>query len=223
MDEQREMACAYWMYRTKGLGAEGIRTLLKTAGCASAVPELPAADLRACVGPRIADEMLDSLHQDPIPGAYHQLVESGLRFVPEFSPAFPNQLREIRNPPFALFVKGALPDPARPAIAVIGARMCSDYGRQMAREFALELASSGVQIISGMAHGIDSIAQLAALQAGGTSYAVLGCGVDICYPPESRDLYDALPQHGGILSEYLPGTAPRASLFPPRDRNICAL
>lgn len=110
-----------------------------------------------------------------------------------------------------------------PAAAVIGARLASGYGREQARRFSYRMASRGITIISGMARGIDGIAQTAALDAGGRSYAVLGCGVDICYPEENRSLYDRLLQQGGILSEYPPGTPPEARLFPLRNRIISGL
>ena len=112
---------------------------------------------------------------------------------------------------------------AGPAAAIIGARLASGYGREQARRFARRLASRGITIISGMARGIDGIAQKAALDAGGRSYAVLGCGVDICYPEENRELYDRLLQEGGIISEYPPGTYPEARLFPQRNRIISGL
>ena len=112
---------------------------------------------------------------------------------------------------------------AAPAAAIIGARLASGYGREQARRFARRLASRGITIISGMARGIDGIAQKAALDAGGRSYAVLGCGVDICYPEENRELYDRLLQEGGIISEYPPGTYPEARLFPQRNRIISGL
>lgn len=119
--------------------------------------------------------------------------------------------------------KAALPGIDSPAAAVIGARFASGYGREQARRFSYRMASRGITIISGMARGIDGIAQTAALDAGGRSCAVLGCGVDICYPEENRPLYDRLLQQGGILSEYPPGTPPEARLFPLRNRIISGL
>lgn len=101
--------------------------------------------------------------------------------------------------------------------------MCSDYGRYMARQFGRGLAMSGVQVISGMARGVDGIAQHAAITAGGKSFAVLGCGPDICYPEENKDVYDFLPNSGGIISEYPPGMEPISSFFPKRNRIISGL
>ena len=136
---------------------------------------------------------------------------------------YPRRLRQIRSAPRRIFVGGRLPDAQTASGAVIGARKCSSYGREMARLYASALAAAGVQIVSGMAAGIDGIAQRAALSVGGSSVAVLGCGTDVCYPAENRDLYEQLLQKGTILSEYSPGTPPAACYFPARNRIISAL
>jgi DNA processing protein len=136
---------------------------------------------------------------------------------------YPEKLRQIRNAPKRLYVRGMLPQKGEPCVAIIGARRCSDYGKKMAQIFAAELAGAGIQIISGMALGVDGIAQTAALAAGGRSCAVLGCGTDICYPNENRELYERLLLRGGILSEYAQGTPPLAVHFPARNRIISAL
>ncbi len=152
-----------------------------------------------------------------------RLDEKGIMFVPRMDERFPEKLRNIPNSPFTVYVRGRLPDPEVPSVAVIGARMCSEYGRFMARQFGQGLAMAGVQVISGMARGIDGIAQNAALQSGGTSFGVLGCGVDVCYPEENIGIYDQLMESGGIISEFPPGTQPLANFFPMRNRIISAL
>lgn len=136
---------------------------------------------------------------------------------------YPKTLMHIRNAPKKLYVRGRLPSERLPTVAIIGARGCSIYGREMAQWFGRELALAGVQIVSGMARGVDGIAQMAALQAGGRSYGVLGCGTDICYPKENRKLYELLVEQGGILSEHPSGTQPLPSHFPSRNRIISAL
>lgn len=155
---------------------------------------------------------------------YDRSCEKGIRFVPYFSPDYPEKLREIADFPFALFVKGRLPDRVSRKAAVVGARRCTPYGEKYAVEFAEKLASCGVEIISGLARGIDGMGQRGALMGGGRTFAVLGCGVDICYPREHIGLYvDILEQGGGILSEYPPGTPPVSQNFPPRNRIISGL
>lgn len=157
-------------------------------------------------------------------GEYERLQKMGIRFVSFFSDEYPEKLRNVYNPPYALYVKGNLPDDKAPAIAVVGARKCSAYGEKYALKYAEELAGCGVQIISGLALGIDGISQRGALNAGGNTFAILGCGVDICYPRSHIGLYmDILERGGGIISEQIPGTPALAMYFPMRNRIISGL
>ncbi len=147
-----------------------------------------------------------------------------IRYVARESAEYPEQLRNYPRMPSGLYVAGNFPDPARKTVAIVGARMCSPYGRAEAIRFGEELAAEGVQIISGMAFGVDSWALLGALQAGGKGFAVLGCGVDVCYPKESYHIYRRIIREGGgILSEFEPGDGPAAWHFPIRNRIISAL
>lgn len=136
---------------------------------------------------------------------------------------YPERLREIPDSPKQLYVRGKLPKEEIPAVAVIGARECSEYGRTVAAMLGNFFGENGIQVISGMARGIDGIGQTAALDAGGSSFAVLGSGVDVCYPAGNRTLYDRLAVQGGILSEYAPGTPALARNFPPRNRIVSGL
>ena len=145
------------------------------------------------------------------------------RYIRRTDEEFPEKLRQIKNPPEGIYVRGQLPEEDKPTVAIIGARRCSTYGREMAEWFAGELAAAGVQVVSGMAAGVDGIAQRASLRAGGRSFGVLGCGTDICYPTDNRDLYETLQKRGGILSEYAPGTPPDAFHFPMRNRIISGI
>lgn len=154
---------------------------------------------------------------------YDAMTGRGIRCVLFSQDGYPDRLRDIVDPPSQLYVKGSLPDSGQPTVGIVGARLCSDYGRYTARQFGAALAQAGIQIISGMALGIDGISHKAALDAGGKTFAVLGCGVDICYPEENREIYDRLNGASGILSEYPPGTAPHAGLFPQRNRIISGL
>ncbi len=152
-----------------------------------------------------------------------ELARAGISFISALEQGFPEKLKEIPDPPFGIYFKGSMPSEKEPAAAIIGARLASGYGKEQARRFGRQIGARGIAVISGMARGIDGIAQKAALDAGGKSYAVLGCGVDICYPEENRELYERLQQEGGVLSEYPPGTLPVAKLFPPRNRIISGL
>lgn len=136
---------------------------------------------------------------------------------------YPKRLREFNDMPEKLYYIGRLPDEEKKSVAIVGARKCSYYGRTQAYRFARELAGCGVQIISGMALGVDGYAQKGALDAGGDTFAVLGCGADVCYPRQNQPLYRELAKRGGIISEYEPGTPATAWHFPRRNRIISGL
>ena len=155
--------------------------------------------------------------------AEEKLGSRKLRFISRQHPCFPQKLMNLPDGPYGLFFRGHLPDPEKPSVAVIGARRCSNYGQQMAMVLGKALAAEGYQVISGMAAGVDGVAQSACLSAGGQSYAVLGNGADVCYPQENENLYDRLEQAGGILSEFPPMTPPLRHHFPLRNRLISGL
>jgi DNA processing protein len=145
-------------------------------------------------------------------------------FIPYNSPSFPRRLKNIPDPPKGIYIKGGLPDDELPAVAVIGARNNSFYGRQAAQTITKELARLGLVIVSGMARGLDTHAHNAALDANGQTIAVLPCGIDICYPPSNIDLYKQIPQSGGALvSEFAPGTKIHKGSFHIRNRIIAGL
>lgn len=137
--------------------------------------------------------------------------------------AYPPLLREISNPPFCLYYKGDLSIIFGPSVAVVGARKASAYGKWTAEQLGMQLAGDGICVVSGLAAGIDACAHTGALKQGGKTAAVLGCGVDICYPTVNYNLMQEIEKHGVILSEYFPGTAPRAYQFPMRNRIISGL
>ena len=158
------------------------------------------------------------------PGYAKGTNPGGIRCVDRTSREYPQKLRNYPGMPEKLYVRGNLPDMDRPSVAIVGARMCSSYGRTQAFRFARELSAAGVQIISGMAFGIDSEGHKGALEGGCPTFAVLGNGVDICYPAGNRPLYERILRNGGgILSEYPPGTRARNYFFPARNRIISAL
>ena len=167
--------------------------------------------------------ILDSIKTWKLEEEYQKLEQKGAWFVTMQEPSYPERLRNISSPPYALFVKGKLPREDMKTVAIVGARECTPYGEIMAREFAKKLAQEGVQIISGMARGVDSAGQGGALEVGGVSFGVLGCGVDICYPREKIGLYMDLQEHGGVISEFPLGTKPLPQYFPARNRIISGL
>lgn len=154
---------------------------------------------------------------------YRKLEQEGICLICREEECYPKRLRELHGMPGALFVKGELPAEDVVTVAIVGARNCSTYGERITLQFAERLAGEGVQIISGMARGIDGAAHRGALNVSGKTFAILGCGVDICYPKEHKGLYRDIQKNGGILSEYLPGTAPLPKHFPARNRVISGL
>ena len=139
-------------------------------------------------------------------------------------PGFPDKLKNYSGMPKILYYLGRLPDPSLPSAAVVGARMCSPYGRCQAFRYAKTLGEHQIQVISGLARGIDSEGHKGALETGTPTFAVLGCGIDVCYPASNKWLYrKILEKGGGIISEYPPGTPPKAWAFPARNRLISAL
>lgn len=155
--------------------------------------------------------------------AFGEFEKKGIRLVTMEQQEYPKKLSEIWDQPYGLFVKGALPEERGRSVAIVGARMCSEYGRETARKLAEVLAHHGIQIISGMALGIDSAGHAGALDGGGATFAVLGCGPDVCYPLSNRTLYERITASGGVLTEYPPGTAPLPRRFPMRNRIISGL
>lgn len=147
-----------------------------------------------------------------------------IRCVEKSSPEYPQIMKQYPSMPGKLYVRGRFPDPDRRTVAVIGARMCSPYGRIQAFRYAKALSQAGVQIISGMALGIDAEGHKGALEGRMPTFAVLGSGVDVCYPRTNRKLYERiLWENGGIISECPPGSEPAAWRFPARNRIISAL
>ena len=181
------------------------------------------AQLAALVGEKNRDRLKQHRRQQHPEQIWDKMNKSGIQYTFCKAQDFPERLANIPDPPFGIFYKGELPAAGIPSVAVIGARKCSEYGRYMAERITEGLVRHGVCIISGMAMGIDGISQRMALKVGGKSYGVLGCGVDVIYPPSNEPLYHRLLAEGGVLSEYPPQTAPRAALFPPRNRIISAL
>ncbi|MCS7181792.1 MAG: DNA-processing protein DprA [Thermoanaerobaculum sp.] len=148
-------------------------------------------------------------------------AREGFHWVPASDPSFPEGLRALSDPPLGLFVKGRWPQ--GPAVAIVGSRRASAYGKEVGHYLGKELAQAGVWVVSGMARGVDAAAHQGALAAGGMTAAVWGSGCDRVYPPEHQNLARAIAQTGALLTEYPPGTPPRAIHFPERNRLIVGL
>lgn len=221
MEEKRKYAC--WLYSVPGIGNRTVERLLEACPDVERIYRegeklwrhvLTAGQL----------EQIQLFAQRTEPDVLcRRLLDSNIRFVLRSDEDYPRRLLNIPDPPYGLFVKGSLPGEEAPAVAVVGARDCSGYGSFVADGIGRALGADGIQVISGMARGIDGISQNAALEAGGRSFGVLGCGVDVCYPAANKALYDRLCTQGGILSAFPVGMQARPQNFPPRNRIVSGL
>lgn len=219
----KECSYGYFWENVPGIGAKTINRLYERYG---SYEKMYHADGENILKERQKDAFRQQKRNWNVKEEYSRLLHNKIWCIPLQLNGYPDKLKEIHKPPSALFVKGKLPDPDKPAVAVVGARNCSPYGRIMAKEIGKILAQNEIQVISGMAKGVDGISQQAALEQGGASFGVLGCGVDICYPADNQFVYEQLSSGknmGGVISEFVPGTKPLGGHFPLRNRIISGL
>lgn len=148
---------------------------------------------------------------------------AGVRIVTFADKEYPSNLKEVHDPPPYLYVRGGLRPDDKVAVAIVGSRMATNYGRQITRKIARELAGKGITIVSGGARGIDTEAHRGALSSGGRTVSVLGCGIDVAYPSENEELFGLIAEKGAVVSEYPMGTPPEPGNFPPRNRIISGM
>lgn len=207
-----------------GIGPAGRRLLRRQFGSAEEIFAASHDALRLI--PKITEEQAAAIVKSRCSWdkeCGEKYAEKGIRLVLESDDKFPARLKKLPGAPDALYYKGHLPDDEIQAVSIVGARMCTSYGKEIAEEYAGILAQRGIQIISGLAYGVDGYAHQGAMAADGATFGVLGCGVDVCYPRNHIDLYARMPQKGGLLSEYFPGTQPMPAHFPQRNRIISGL
>ena len=218
-----ERIYAYWLCSIPMIGGIRAGQLLARFGSPQAVYEAGACGWKEFLSDSIV-EYMDIQKKNTHPEEEYRLMEEKqIRLVLCEDADFPEKLKSIPDPPYGIFYKGMLPAEDKPSVAIIGARECSEYGRFVAEELGQYLGRRQIQVISGMARGIDGISQQAALSAQGVSFGVLGCGVDICYPVQNKMLYERLQQSGGLISTYAPGIRPMPAYFPPRNRIVSGL
>jgi DNA processing protein len=208
----------------KGIGAVRFQALLDAFGSAEAAWHAsPHALQSAGLGPKILDNLVKMRSQVDLADVWKGIQNRRIQVITWNDKAFPRRLKDIDQPPPVLYALGEIVPEDEWAVAVVGTRRVTPYGRQVTEEVARRLASNGVTVVSGLARGVDAIAHQAALSAGGRTLAVLGCGVDRIYPPEHQRLAEQICAQGALISDYAPGTAPDASNFPPRNRIISGL
>lgn len=214
---------AYWLDRIPGIGKKTIHLLLDEMKYPDSIYHASDTELLSVLSNKQLENLKRFKSEYDLKQEYLDLCRKKISFLPCYHPAFPSKLNNIPDPPYCLYFYGKLPPASMPLVAIIGARNCSEYGKKVCTEFAGSLAAAGIGIVSGLARGVDGYAGRAALSSGGKTYAILGSGVDICYPPDNLDLYRNIPQNGALISEYCPGTEPRPNLFPLRNRIISGL
>ncbi len=216
----------FWLGNIPGVGSRTALRLVNAFGgniCALFEAEEKRVDACRIVNKAQLQSIIYSRNRDRIQHDYEQIKSKGIQCISIENSFYPDTLKYLYDPPVILYILGSLPKADEWMIALIGARQCSSYGRQVSRMLARGMAAAGLTVVSGMARGSDSAAHWGALQEGGRTFAVLGCGVDICYPRENMDLYTEISRNGGIISELPPGTRPEGYQFPRRNRIIAAL
>lgn len=216
----------YWVgfNLVKGIGAARLRNLLEFFGDAQVAWQAPADALRAAgLGPKVLETLLKVRSQVSLDQVWENICSQGITILTWEDEEYPRYLKEIDQPPPVLYLHGELKPEDGWAVAIVGTRRVTAYGRQVTEQIACTLARRGVTVISGLARGVDAAAHEAALQAGGRTLAVLGSGVDRIYPPEHRPLAARIRSQGAVLSDYAPGTPPDAVNFPPRNRIISGM
>ena len=207
-----------------GLGRSRIPDLINALGSARAVFEASAATLTAtglCT-PRAVQNFISNRDARLPQRLDYFCRHNGVQILAYTYIDYPQSLQNLSDKPLVLYVKGELPQ-ANYALAIVGSRRCSEYGVRAADYFAKAMTREGIPIISGGAKGIDTAAHEACLQAGGVTVAVLGCGLDIVYPPENAKLFARIAEQGALVTEYPPGVPPAAANFPARNRIIVGL
>ena len=221
MDDKR-----FWIGFTlvKGIGAVRFQRLLDRFGSAEAAWGANPVELaEAGLSLKLIERLIAIREKVDLSRLWENTQSKGIHVLTWKDEAYPQRLKEIEQPPPVLYLRGELIPEDDWAVAIVGSRRVTPYGRQVTEEIASFLAASGVTVVSGLARGVDALAHNSALKAGGRTLAVLGSGVDRIYPPENRALAEHIYARGAVLSDYAPGTAPEASNFPPRNRIISGL
>ena len=216
----------YWVGFNKvpGIGAARLRVLLDHFGDLEIAWQAPLHDLQqAGLDRRSLESLLSARKTLDLDAEMERLQKGGVEVVTWLDDHYPPNLRQAYNAPPLLYVRGSLETRDEWAMAVVGTRRATVYGKEVARMICTGLTQAGVTVVSGMAQGIDTVAHRACLEAGGRTIAVLGCGVDVVYPAQNARLAAEIVEHGALISEYALGTRPDARNFPPRNRIISGL
>jgi DNA processing protein len=224
-DHPAETNALLTLHLVPGLGPRLTAALLQKFGSATAALRASAAQLQDVpyVGAKLAGELAEAVGRVNIEKELEQLDRHGVRLLALGNPDYPTALAPIPDPPHLLYMRGALGPADAKAVALVGSRNCSSYGKRITERLATGLARAGYTIVSGLARGIDGVAHRAALQAGGRTLGVLAGGLSRIYPPEHADLAREIEASGALLSEATMDQEPLPAMFPARNRIISGL
>lgn len=222
MEEHR-----YWLALTliKGLGPVTARQVVTAFGEVREVFRQKAEQLVSVAGINQSRAHLIASFNDwnLVDKTIERVEKLGAAIITFHDPSYPEGLKQIYDPPSVLFVKGELQSNDRFAVAIVGSRICTEYGKDVTQKITSSLCAKGLTIISGMARGIDTVAHSSTLKVNGRTIAILGSGIDVPYPAENIQLFRKIPESGVIISEFPPGTRPIKENFPKRNRLISAM
>lgn len=221
MDERK-----YWLgfSLVPGIGPKRLLLLTQAFGSLRSAWDASEARLHAAgLDSESAAKLLQARAQVDLDGEMAKIERAGAALLTPEDATYPSLLKNLADPPLALYVRGSLLPQDDLALAIVGTRKATPYGRDAAAWFARQLAQQGVTIVSGLAHGIDGAAHRSTLAAGGRTIAVLGCGIDRVYPPDHAELARQIAQQGALISEFPLGSKPEAHHFPRRNRIISGL
>lgn len=226
----KKLKYLFYITRIPNLGNIRIKTLLNSFPDAEEIFNLPKSKICRIDGfDNILAEVILSAdtrfeeYDEEFKVLMEKCEKKGIKIVTISDEEYPENLKKIYDSPIFLYYKGNLSERDRYSIGIVGTRLPSEYGRASCITIAKELSESGIPIISGMAKGIDSVAHKTALTSGNLTYAILGCGTDVVYPPENKKLYEEIIEKGAVISEYEPGTKPDKGNFPKRNRIVSGI
>lgn len=224
----------FWLCNIEGLWREGISKIIDEFGSPAAAFECEDREFIKRTGKiifsksaeknkKIIEYIIESRNKDKLEDIRTRLKNKSIHFMCIEDEEYPDRLKHISNYPYGLYYKGTVSELNKPATAIVGARNCTRYGEKTAKEIGFALAANGINVISGMAYGIDSYGLWGAVEGHGYSVAVMGCGADVCYPKQNIELYEMITERGCIISEYPVGRQPISWQFPLRNRIISGL
>lgn len=214
-----------WLNSIRGIGHRTIEQFINYFGSLENIWNSPVSEIYSFpkLRKKVADRLIETRNKEFVDKYKEKLQLKDINNIIRSDESYPESLKNIKTSPHILYMKGTIKEEDHNSLAIIGSRKCTSYGKNIAYKFAKELAKHGITIVSGMAYGIDSAAHRGAIDGGGRTIAVLGCGVDICYPKSNYNLMKEIIEKGAVVSEYPLGTEPIAGNFPRRNRIISGL